>query len=332
MRQEAECTIKEASELLNIPASTLRYWEELGLIHSHRLPDSNYRAYSLHALFEASNIAFYRKMGVSIRQLEKMKSRSLEDVITAFGITTEKFQDEITRLERALRRLKYQRALSKHALDLIRNGVREAVPIITRLNAYNPESQWQRKILVRDMQRYALFIDAKNPDEMIESYVDYPKGSEADEDAKSQEDDVPVKINEKTGIVGIQKKGAHKETGDKKEGGENKNARSVGADSRKKLVQSRALVKTQDLLEHQTSDQAPLVLWDRASEIEKGVRFFEGVAFSEYGKKVHVRTAPLFEAAKKAGYNPLYAIAHFLVSADFNGQKDCYRVWIGCSK
>lgn len=204
--------------------------------------------------------------------------------------------------------------------------------IITRLNAYNPKSQWQRKILVRDMQRYALFIDAKNPDEMIESYVDYPKGSEADEDAKSQEDDVPVKINEKTGIVGIQKKGAHKETGDKKEGGENKNARSVGADSRKKLVQSRALVKTQDLLEHQTSDQAPLVLWDRASEIEKGVRFFEGVAFSEYGKKVHVRTAPLFEAAKKAGYNPLYAIAHFLVSADFNGQKDCYRVWIGCSK
>lgn len=186
MRQEAECTIKEASELLNIPASTLRYWEELGLIHSHRLPDSNYRAYSLHALFEASNIAFYRKMGVSIRQLEKMKSRSLEDVITAFDITTEKFQDEITRLERALRRLKYQRALSKHALDLIRNGVREAVPIITRLNAYNPESQWQRKILVRDMQRYALFIDAKNPDEMIESYVDYPKGSEADEDAKSQ--------------------------------------------------------------------------------------------------------------------------------------------------
>ena len=29
--------------------------------------------------------------------------------------------------------------------------------------------------------------------------------------------------------------------------------------------------------------------------------------------------------AKKAGHNPLYAIAHFLVSADFNGQKDCYR-------
>ena len=132
--------------------------------------------------------------------------------------------------------------------------------------------------------------------------------------------------------MGIQKKGAHKETGDKKEGDENKNAKSAGADSRKKLVRSRALVKTQDLLEHQTSDQAPLVLWDRASEIEKGVRFFEGVAFSEYGKKVHVRTAPLFEAAKKAGHNPLYAIAHFLVSADFNGQKDCYRVWIGCSK
>ncbi len=304
MKQESECTIKEASELLNIPASTLRYWEDLGLIHARRSSDSNYRRYSLHALFEASNIAFYRKMGVSIKQIEAMKLRSLEDVMTTFGITIDKLETEIEHMQQVLKRLKYQKTLGEHALDLIQNGVREGTPSIVRLNAYNAESQWQRKTLVRDMQRYALFIDVNNPEEMIESYVDYPEGSDAEEDAKSQEDDAPVKA------------GAKRQSQKKKK-------KFLGEDDASPALDEQTESNSADA-------QQPCILWDRAQEIEKGVRFFEGVAFSEYEQRVCVQVDPLFEAAQKAGRKPLYAIAHFLVSADFNGRKDCYRVWIGC--
>ena len=306
MKQESECTIKEASELLNIPASTLRYWEELGLIRAHRLPDSNYRTYSLHALFEASNIAFYRKMGVSIKQIEAMKLRSLEDVMETFDITINKLETEIDHMQQVLKRLKYQRTLGEHALDLIQNGVREGIPSIVRLNAYNAESQWQRKTLVRDMQRYALFIDINNPEEMVESYVDYPEGSDAEEDAKSQEDDAPVKVGVKSKQT---KAGRAKKASDE-------DAALSALDEQKEASSVEA--------------QQPCILWDRAQEIEKGVRFFEGVAFSEYEQRVCVQVGSLFEAAQKAGHKPLYAIAHFLVSADFDGRKDCYRVWIGC--
>ncbi len=305
MRQDLECTIKEASEILNIPTSTLRYWEDLGLIYSHRLPESNYRTYSLQALFQASNIAFYRKMGVSIKQIEKMKSRTLEDVVATYDKTAEKIETEINRLQRALKRLNYQRFLSEHALDLIQNGVREATPIIARLNAYNPESQWQRKLLVRDMQRYALYIDVNQPEEMIESYAVYPEGSIAEEDALGQEGDAPVRTTERKSS----KKKKAKKTADQKPLSAGLSEPGVG------------------------EWQEPHLLWDRATELEKGVDFFEGVAFSESGKNATlVRVEHLFDQARKKGRTPLYAIAHFLVEADFNGRKDCYQVWIGCEK
>lgn len=306
MKQETECTIKEASEILNIPASTLRYWEELGLIRSRRLPDSNYRVYSLHALFEASNIAFYRKMGVSLKQLEAMKTRSLSDVVRAFDATTEKLEREIYHMQQVLKRLNYQRSLSQHALDLIQNGVRETMPIIVQLDAYDAESSWQRKMLVRDMQRYALFIEADNTAEMIEAYVTYPEGSEAEEDALSQESEQDL---------GFRKKA-----------------------SMKKPLQKAQVLKGQGQAgqaEHAVQPRKEIgsaVLWKREKELARGVVFFEGIAFSEYEEEVNVQVKPIFEEVRSKGYTPHYAIAHFLVSADFEGKKDCYRVLVGTTK
>ena len=54
---------KDVSELLNIPKSTIRYWDEQGLISTTRNEENGYRTFDLEDLFKIYDIDFYRKWG-----------------------------------------------------------------------------------------------------------------------------------------------------------------------------------------------------------------------------------------------------------------------------
>ena len=66
---EKNYTIKDVSELLNIPKSTIRYWDEQGLISTTRNEENGYRTFDLEDLFKIYDIDFYRKMGIPIKDM-----------------------------------------------------------------------------------------------------------------------------------------------------------------------------------------------------------------------------------------------------------------------
>ncbi|EJB2785603.1 MerR family transcriptional regulator, partial [Enterococcus faecalis] len=55
-RMEKNYTIKDVSELLNIPKSTIRYWDEQGLISTTRNEENGYRTFDLEDLFKIYDI------------------------------------------------------------------------------------------------------------------------------------------------------------------------------------------------------------------------------------------------------------------------------------
>ena len=61
--------IKDAARYLGVAPSTLRYWEREGLVRAGRNRGNDYRQYALHDLIDASEIAFYRRLGVPVREL-----------------------------------------------------------------------------------------------------------------------------------------------------------------------------------------------------------------------------------------------------------------------
>lgn len=262
MAQGSSCSIKEASQRLGVPASTLRYWESVGLIESERRPGSNYRTYSIRDLFAASYVSFFRNMGVPVRVLADSQDNSLADIVALLESTQEEVDRRLRRLERIRERLDTQRMLARNAETLLAQGVREASPTAQRFVSYDPDSEAQQRVLMRDSQRYGVLIDASAPDVMMEGCIDF--------------------------------------LGDDPSG----------------------------------SGQESAVLWEREEEDAVLVRYFEGISFSEQGGPVSVDVTGLFAQAREAGHEPLYALAHFLVTANFadEGQPahrlDCYRVWV----
>lgn len=72
-------TIDKISKLFNIPKSTLRYWENEGLISSVRNSKNDYREYATDNLIEICDIKFYRNLNLPIKKLKNIWQMDIDD-------------------------------------------------------------------------------------------------------------------------------------------------------------------------------------------------------------------------------------------------------------
>lgn len=68
------------SKILNIPRSTLRYWESEGLINLKRNKENDYREFDVSSIFEILDIALYRKLNISIKEIKKMENQNVNEI------------------------------------------------------------------------------------------------------------------------------------------------------------------------------------------------------------------------------------------------------------
>ena len=120
--------IKEAARYLGVASSTLRYWESEGLVQAGRGEANGYRQYSLHDLIEASEIAFYRKLGVPVKELRGYRALSARSLDEALARTEDGVEQRIAELEATKARLARQRALNAKAEELRRAGMQPGSP------------------------------------------------------------------------------------------------------------------------------------------------------------------------------------------------------------
>ena len=62
-------TIKEVSELLNIPEHTIRYYTDIGLIPGMQRLPNNYRVFSEESLEWLRGTVYFRQLGLSIKDI-----------------------------------------------------------------------------------------------------------------------------------------------------------------------------------------------------------------------------------------------------------------------
>lgn len=165
-------TIKEASRLIGVEASTLRYWDNEGLIRVDRDAENEYRQFSIHALIEASEIAFYRTLGVPIKTLKNYHDLSVKAFEGILDETQRKTKDQIKELEGVLARLESQQKLNDIALELEGRALRPGAPSMRNLYLLDYKARDQWELLTQDPQYYGIFIDRNDPQTIIETIAD----------------------------------------------------------------------------------------------------------------------------------------------------------------
>lgn len=164
--------IKDAARYLGVAPSTLRYWEGRGLVSAGRDEANDYRRYSVHDLIHASEIAFYRKLGVPVKELESYRTLSAQELDAALAHTEDGIERRIAELESMRARLARQRALDAAAEQLRLSGMRPARPAIASLSAIDYDSPGPWQVLVEEPWRYGVLIEARRPAKVHEAVVD----------------------------------------------------------------------------------------------------------------------------------------------------------------
>lgn len=92
-------SIKQASELLGIPSSTLRYWEKEGLISLHRNDGNEYRQFSKEDLLSIFDVQLYRLLDFPVKQLKHRESWNLSELSQLNQTQLQSIEDKMKNLE-----------------------------------------------------------------------------------------------------------------------------------------------------------------------------------------------------------------------------------------
>ena len=84
---EESFSIGKVAELLDVPAATIRFWEDAGLF-SVKKQKNHYRSYTPRDLVQIADVIFLRNSGVPVKQISHLNRRS-----------TERYQQELHQLE-----------------------------------------------------------------------------------------------------------------------------------------------------------------------------------------------------------------------------------------
>ncbi len=110
-------TIAEVSERLGVASSTLRYYEDMGLLENVQRTESGYRLYSEDHVGKLEAIGCFKRAGMSISEIrdffdyEKNEADSIDDMMVLLHKRSEKmleeFKEAYESYEHILKKLDY---------------------------------------------------------------------------------------------------------------------------------------------------------------------------------------------------------------------------------
>ena len=107
-------TIKEVSEMFDFPASTLRYYEETGLLPEVKRTHSGQRIYTDEHLCRLGAICCFKRTGMSIAQLkdffkyEQNESEHIDDMLSLLKDQKKSVENQIKHRKEDYEHLKHK--------------------------------------------------------------------------------------------------------------------------------------------------------------------------------------------------------------------------------
>jgi len=151
MEKEKLLTVGQVAEIMNLPKSKIRYWDDMNLLTSSRNRQNGYRLFDMEDILTISDIDFYRRLDIPINKMTNLYRKSPEELWTILDETETRVASELAELEKRQQGIKHRK---NQILSLIELKEKEFIdkPI--------------------DVERI-IPIDLKDPNE-LQTYIDNP--------------------------------------------------------------------------------------------------------------------------------------------------------------
>lgn len=144
-------TISQVSRALSVSTRALRYYEEMGLIHSRRIEGYAYRVYDEDTARRIEQILFLRSVRIPLRDIAVLlRGEDTREAIEIFRRRIAEMDAEIDQLTAVRRLLRYlQEKVSVSGSE----GWKESVPLLPRENSIPPMPSLPQDVRILSLPR-----------------------------------------------------------------------------------------------------------------------------------------------------------------------------------
>ncbi len=141
-------SIGEISELLDIPKSTLRYWESEGLIKLPRDDMNNYRRYNPNSFYTISDLAHYRCLRMSLQDMKKLPGLSPKELADSIKALDQDLDKKLQELYTAKNYINKKMQYIEEYEELCKHEYQEETPDYDRIYSF----------LIEDTKAWSIYI------------------------------------------------------------------------------------------------------------------------------------------------------------------------------
>ncbi len=144
-------TISQVSRALSVSTRALRYYEEMGLIHSRRIEGYAYRVYDEDMVRRIEQILFLRSVRIPLRDIAVLlRGEDTREAIEIFRRRIAEMDAEIDQLTAVRRLLRY---LQEKVSVLGSERWKESVPMLPRENSIPPMPSLPQDVRILSLPR-----------------------------------------------------------------------------------------------------------------------------------------------------------------------------------
>ncbi len=150
-------TIQQISKLFGVPKSTLRYWQQEGILPLHK-GENGYRQFSMKDMLELSDVMFYRELQMPVRflkQLHQMDAGQLKEVLqqNLHGI-----DEQMEHFKKTRRRLKQRIAAVENLQKLLDSPYQDEEPDCEEIIQFELTQEKTLAHYLKDQYRDVLLV------------------------------------------------------------------------------------------------------------------------------------------------------------------------------
>lgn len=151
--------INEVSKLFNIPKSTLRYWDEEGLIFFDRDESNGYRTVSTRSIYSIGDIALHRGMGISVKELKNFYNMQPADMESLYLTGKKSLEAELAELKNRQKAIEGRLRHFETYRELLSSPYSFSPPPFSSLRVFDIESYEDTVDFFMKESAAALYID-----------------------------------------------------------------------------------------------------------------------------------------------------------------------------
>ena len=151
-------SIQEISKIFGVPKSTLRYWDQEGLIHLERNEENHYREFNITTMYDIIDIMTYRALSMSIEDIKKVETGSPDFLRLTLAEKEKELDNQIAQLIKTKEKIQRKQEHFKEYDLLLTHPYQIQKPDAKRLLPFHFQDKSHWDACMSDSYHFSLYF------------------------------------------------------------------------------------------------------------------------------------------------------------------------------